>query len=142
MKTLILASAAASMLLAGAGVASAQWRDHNQNDQGSYDRRDGDQSSYDRRDGDQRNYDRRGDEHRDWRDHNGQGGWSGRGWNSEWRRGGRIDRDYWSRGSRIDWRAHHLRRPPYGYEWRYVDGRYVMAAVATGIIADIIMNSR
>ena len=64
------------------------------------------------------------------------------GWRPEWRRGSRIDRDYWRRGASVDWRAHHLRRPPRGYEWRYVDGRYVMAAVATGIIADIIMNAR
>ena len=64
------------------------------------------------------------------------------GWNNSWKRGGRIDNDHWSHGSQVDWRSHHLRQPPRGYEWRYVDGRYVMAAVATGIIADIILNSQ
>jgi Ni/Co efflux regulator RcnB len=64
------------------------------------------------------------------------------GWNNSWRRGGRMDRDEWQRGARVDWRSHHLRSPPRGYEWRQVDGRYVLAAVATGVIADIILNAR
>jgi Ni/Co efflux regulator RcnB len=34
----------------------------------------------------------------------------------------------WNRGQRVDnWRAHHLRRPPEGYEWRWIDGQYVCA---------------
>lgn len=35
----------------------------------------------------------------------------------------------------MEWRARHLRRPPRGMN---VDGTYVMAAVATGIIASVI----
>ncbi len=58
---------------------------------------------------------------------------------NEWRHGGRIDHNDWNRGERVDWHAHHLRQPPRGYEWREVDGNYVMAAVATGIIATVIM---
>ncbi|MFT4191769.1 MAG: RcnB family protein [Comamonas sp.] len=34
-----------------------------------------------------------------------------------------------------DWRARGLYEPPPGYGWRYVDGQYVLVAVATGIIA-------
>jgi Ni/Co efflux regulator RcnB len=65
-------------------------------------------------------------------------------WNNhqDWRRGGRIGHDDWRRGAVVDYRIHHLRRPPRGYEWREVDGRYVLAAAATGLIADIILNSR
>ncbi len=63
-------------------------------------------------------------------------------WRPEWRRGGRIDRTYWGHASRVDWRTRHLRRPPRGYEWREVNGNYVLAAVATGLIADLVMNSR
>lgn len=59
----------------------------------------------------------------------------------EWRRGHRLGHADWERGERLDWRAHHLRRPPRGYEWREVDGNYVMAAVATGLIASIIANA-
>lgn len=60
----------------------------------------------------------------------------------DWRRGHRMPREYWARGERVDWRYHHLRRPPRGYEWREVDGNYVLAAIATGLIAAIIANSR
>jgi hypothetical protein len=64
------------------------------------------------------------------------------GWNDGWRKGGRMDHDAWNRGARVDWHAHHLRAPPRGYEWREVDGRYVLAAITTGVIADIILNAR
>jgi Ni/Co efflux regulator RcnB len=63
------------------------------------------------------------------------------GWRNDWRPGRRMDVGYWGRAERVDWRRHHLRRPPYGYEWRYIDGRYVLAAVATGLIASIIAGS-
>ena len=56
-----------------------------------------------------------------------------------WRQGGHIAKSDWGRGSRIDYRSHHLRRPPRGYEWRQVDGNYVLAAVATGLIASVIL---
>lgn len=34
-----------------------------------------------------------------------------------------------------DWQSRGLYEPPQGYGWRYVDGQYVLVAVATGIIA-------
>ena len=57
-----------------------------------------------------------------------------------WRKGDRIDHDSWGRAAPVDYRAHHLRRPPRGYEWRDVDGNYVLAAVATGLIASAIAH--
>jgi Ni/Co efflux regulator RcnB len=60
----------------------------------------------------------------------------------EWRKGARIGHDDWNRGQTVDWHAHHLRHPPRGYEWRQVDGNYVLAAAATGLIASVIANSR
>ncbi len=59
----------------------------------------------------------------------------------DWRKGHRMQHADWDRGQRVDWRHHHLRRPPRGYEWREVDGNYVLAAAATGLIASIIANS-
>jgi Ni/Co efflux regulator RcnB len=47
----------------------------------------------------------------------------------------------WDRGERVDYRHYHLQEPPRGYEWREVDGNYVMAAVATGVIASIVVAS-
>lgn len=45
----------------------------------------------------------------------------------DWRKGNRINHEDWNRGSQVDWHSHHLRRPPRGYEWREVDGNYVLA---------------
>jgi Ni/Co efflux regulator RcnB len=63
------------------------------------------------------------------------------------------DNPHWSRGDRLptqyrnnqyvvnDWKNNHLRKPPRGYHWVQADNRYVLAAMATGVIADIIMAS-
>jgi Ni/Co efflux regulator RcnB len=56
----------------------------------------------------------------------------------EWHKGARIQDADWRRGEQVDYRAHHLRAPPNGYEWRLVDGNYVLAAVATGVIASVV----
>ena len=61
---------------------------------------------------------------------------------ADWRKGGHIGRDDWRRGARVDYRSHHLRTPPRGYEWREVDGNYVLAAAATGLIASVILANR
>ncbi len=60
---------------------------------------------------------------------------------NDWRRGSRMNHDDWNRGERVDYRRYHLHAPPRGYEWREVDGNYVMAAVATGLIASVIAAS-
>ena len=72
---------------------------------------------------------------------NGRGYGNGHG-HPDWRQGGRIQRSDWNRGARVDWRHHHLRQPPRGYEWRQVDGNYVLAAAATGLIASIMVSGR
>lgn len=52
-----------------------------------------------------------------------------------------MDHNDWNRGRQVDYRTYHLRQPPSGYQWREVDGNYVMAAVATGVIASVIVAS-
>ncbi len=59
----------------------------------------------------------------------------------EWRKGSKMRDEDWKRGEQVDYRSHHLRRPPHGYEWRQVDGNYVLAAVATGVIASVVAAS-
>ncbi len=59
----------------------------------------------------------------------------------EWKKGYHMSHDDWARGQRIDYRTYHLSAPPRGYEWRAVDGNYVLAAVATGVIASAIVAS-
>jgi Ni/Co efflux regulator RcnB len=59
----------------------------------------------------------------------------------EWHRGGHIPRTYRDRQYVVThWQEHHLRRPPRGYEWVQVGGDYVLVAIATGLIADILLN--
>ncbi len=99
-------------------------------DQGSADQRGG-QQAYG-----QQNRDQRGDSQRDGRQ---AGGWAQQ---SEWRRGGHLARGDWEQARQVDWRRHHLRRPPRGYEWRQVNGNYVLAAAATGLIASLIGSQR
>jgi Ni/Co efflux regulator RcnB len=40
-----------------------------------------------------------------------------------------------------DWRAHRLSAPPRGWHWVQVGGDYVLAAVATGIIASVLLRN-
>ena len=47
----------------------------------------------------------------------------------------RLDRNPWAF---VDYRSHHLRHPPRGYRWVQVDNNYMLAAVATGLIAQIV----
>lgn len=60
---------------------------------------------------------------------------------SEWKKGYHMRHEDWDRGEHVDYRTYHLRQPPSGYEWRLVDGNYVLAAVATGVIASVILAS-
>jgi Ni/Co efflux regulator RcnB len=45
----------------------------------------------------------------------------------EWKRGAPIRHEDWDRGGRVDYHQYHLSAPPRGYEWRSVDGQYVLA---------------
>jgi len=54
--------------------------------------------------------------------------------------GQRLDARYRGNGYYVsDWRRHGLRAPPRGYRWQKVDNQYVLAAVATGLIASVIL---
>jgi Ni/Co efflux regulator RcnB len=59
----------------------------------------------------------------------------------EWHRGGRMPQQYRSHQYVVnDWRGHHLSAPPRGYQWVQVGNDYVLAAIATGIIAQLLLN--
>jgi len=61
-----------------------------------------------------------------------------RGGHHNWRRGERLPQAYWSRSHYVDYRSHHLRRPPRGYQWVQVDNNYALIALTSGLISDII----
>jgi Ni/Co efflux regulator RcnB len=59
----------------------------------------------------------------------------------EWKKGYHMKDEDWRRAQPVDYHQYHLKPPPRGYEWRSVDGNYVLAAVATGVIASAIVAS-
>lgn len=59
----------------------------------------------------------------------------------EFRRGGYIPREYRNRQYVVsNYRAYRLAPPPRGQQWVQVGGDYVLVAIATGLIANIILN--
>lgn len=44
----------------------------------------------------------------------------------EWKRGAVIRHEDWERAQAIDYHRYRLSAPPRGYEWRMVDGQYIL----------------
>ena len=65
----------------------------------------------------------------------------GAGPDHNWHRGDRIPDSYRDKRHEVDWHSHHLRQPPAGYHWVNVNGDFVLAAIATGVIADMLLNN-
>ena len=84
---------------------------------------------------------RRGGRDDDRRDYQSHGGERGAGPDHDFYRGGRLPMQYRNRGYVVDdWRGHRLSAPPRGYYWVQTGGDYVLVAIATGIIAQILLN--
>jgi Ni/Co efflux regulator RcnB len=65
----------------------------------------------------------------------------GAGPNHSYYRGDRLP--YNDRGRQYvvdDWRGHGLRSPPRGYHWVQSGGDYVLVAIATGVILELLLN--
>lgn len=146
----VIVSTLAAALLSVTATGFAQDRGYGDRDHDRYIQRDNDRRGDYRNDrGDYRNDhrgngrgdDRRGDDRRwDGRDNRR---WDGAGPRHDLRRGGRLPNEYRNRQYVVDdWRGHRLRQPPRGYHWVQTGGDYVLAAIATGVIADLIINSR
>lgn len=140
MKTKLIASAVIALSLAASGSAFAQRGDRDQNDRN-------DRANYgqqhnndnDRHDGPRGNSeDHRNDHgqkfHRD--------DYRGGGPRHDLRRGQRLGQEY--RDNRYvvnDWRARHLSAPPRGQHWVQAGNDYVLASIATGLIAQVLLNN-
>jgi len=135
----VIVSTLAAALLSVTATGFAQDRGHGDRDHDRYSQRDNDRRG-DYRDNNRRD-DHRGDDRRwDGRDNRR---WDGAGPRHDLRRGGRLPNEYRNRQYVVDdWRGHRLRQPPRGYHWVQTGGDYVLAAIATGVIADLIINSR
>ena len=150
MKTTLIASALFALSVAASGSAFAQ-----RGEQG-YDRYDNDRARAEQRDGrydngrynNDRNdrYDR--NDRRDRYDRYDRNDRRHRYYNAQnfrrddMRRGQRLGHEY--RSSRYvvsDWRERRLSAPPRGHHWVRAGNDYVLAAVATGIIAQILLSN-
>ncbi|MBI1685873.1 RcnB family protein [Caulobacter hibisci] len=126
MKRLIITAVAASLLAGTAlsGTAMAQPRHDDRQEQRAYNEGRRDQARQERRD--DRRDDRRAERREDRR----------------WAKGQRLDSRYRADSYYVkDYRRHGLRQPPRGYRWQRVNDQYVLAAVATGLIASVIIAS-
>jgi Ni/Co efflux regulator RcnB len=132
----IIIGAILAAYLGAMGAASAEDRgNHRGNDKNRGDQRDDRRDDHDR--GERRND--RNDYHAN--DDRGRGD-RGAGPRHDLRKGGRLPAEYRSRQYVVDdWRGHRLSAPPRGYHWVQTGGDYVLVAVATGIIASLLLSN-
>lgn len=133
-KALICAIAAASFSFASLSLAdNDNRRDHKGRHGGNSSHRDDDRRDH----RDNRSHQGpRGFDHRDARDkpHYGARG-------PHFHRGGRIPFEYRNRQYVVNnWRDHRLNAPPRGQQWVQVGSDYVLVAIATGIIAQLVLS--
>jgi Ni/Co efflux regulator RcnB len=58
-----------------------------------------------------------------------------------WYRGDRLPAEYRHRSYVVDdWRGHQLSAPPRGYQWVQTGGDFVLVAIASGIIAQLVLG--
>lgn len=137
----------ASLGLSSVSFAQGRWHDGNQDGREFRHEQHGDRGDRgdhgDRGDRGERRFDRRDErDHRgDWREHGEQQRYFYGARGPEWRRGGYLPHEYRNHQYVVDdWRGHRLSRPPRGYQWVQVGNDYVLAAIATGLIANLILN--
>ena len=85
----------------------------------------------------------RGDQRND-RDHadNRNRGERGAGPSHSYYRGGHLPPQYRTRQYVVeDWRGHRLSAPPRGYHWVQSGGDYILVAIATGVILQLLLNN-
>jgi Ni/Co efflux regulator RcnB len=145
MKRLLLASSIAVLLLSSTAVLAAP-RDHGHGgDRGhSWDRghdrgHDNDRDGRWRDRGDHRWNDRHDGRWDDRRYYGHDNGWHRGYYRHSFRHGDRVPVVYLQPRYYVDYRAYHLAPPPPGYRWiRPVDGRFILIAATTGLIAEIL----
>jgi Ni/Co efflux regulator RcnB len=146
-KHLAMSTLLAALLSATAASSLAQDRYHGDRDDrradGQYSQRDNDRGDrYDRHRDDRRDgYQARGGGRYGDEGYGGDRRWDGAGPTHDIRRGGPLPSRYRNHQYVVsNWREHHLRPPPRGYHWVQTGGDYVLVAIATGVIADLIIN--
>jgi Ni/Co efflux regulator RcnB len=135
MNSKTIVSAIVAMCLTAGGPAFAQGRG-DRNDGGRNEQARGEQ---DRRGNDGRHQERRDDRGRG--DNDERRDERGAGPNHAFYKGQRLPVEYRHTNYVVDdWRSHNLRAPPRGYHWVQTGGDYVLVAIATGIILQLLLN--
>jgi len=114
---------ALSLSVGGFAAAQDRSRDGGQRDQGNYSPQD------------------RNDHRNPGRGHGARRDGQGAGPDHAFYRGDRLPQNY--RGNQYvvdDWRGHNLSAPPRGYHWVQTGGDYVLAAIATGVILQLLLS--
>mgnify|MGYP002662798185 CR=1 FL=1 len=146
-KLLALSVACGAVLWLASGSVLAQ--DHGHGHGWGHDRNGQDDGDHGRGDDDGGRYVRHGDDDDQGRGHgrgHGYGhykNWHDRGRHEGWyRRGGYLPVEYRrTRDVVYDWRDARLREPPRGYRWvRSDSGDYLLVAITTGVIVDLLLN--
>jgi Ni/Co efflux regulator RcnB len=141
----LILSALVAITLTTANLAFAQGNrdrdDRGRNDQtqrgGNDDRRD----YSDRRDYNDRRYHNDRRDYNDRRHHDDRREARGAGPNHSFYRGGRLPSEYRGRHYVVnDWRGHRLSAPPRGHHWVQTGGDYVLIAVASGVIVQLMLH--
>ena len=131
MKTKTLVSIVMGVAMASSSLAFAQGNS-NHGDRGRGDDRRNDRADREYRH-DNRDFGRSHNEHKK----HGRGA----GPNHEYYQGDRFPLEYRNRHYVVsDWRSHQLSAPPRGYQWVQSGNDYVMVAIATGIIAQLLLG--
>ncbi|MDO8304326.1 RcnB family protein [Herminiimonas sp.] len=135
-KKIIIATIMAISLTAGSSAYAqghGHGNDRDRNSHGQHDRSDRDDDHgkrYNQRDNHARGHD------------NGRHNGRGAGPQHNFYKGERISSEYRHRQYVVnDWRGHRLSAPPRGYHWVQTGPDYVLIAITTGIIAQIIFSN-
>ena len=157
MKSKLIASALLALSVAASGSAFAQrgdrgndYNDRNdyaqRQDNDGYNRDRNNRDRYDRERNDRDRHDGPRSHGRDYRDGNAYSYYRderrGGGPRHDLRRGQRLGHEY--RDNRYvvnDWRARRLSAPPRGHHWVRAGDDYVLAAIATGLIAQVLFSN-
>jgi Ni/Co efflux regulator RcnB len=137
MKLKAVVCAVIALTMASANIAIAQGKGDRGDKGGRGDHGDkGDRRAEQRHDNDRHDMGRRGPP--SWANNRHD---APRDYGRRWNRGDRLPPQYRDRQYIVnDWRGHHLSAPPRGYYWVQNGSDYLLVAVATGIIAQLLLN--
>lgn len=135
-KTVLSAILAIAMASGGAAFAQGNSRHDERGDRDDRARHEQPQRRDHRDNRDHRGPDRRDDRAHDNHDRRGAGP------NNSFHRGERLPAQYRGRQYVVDdWRGHHLSAPPRGYHWVQTGGDYLLVAVASGVILQLLLSN-